>query len=140
MRSEAERVIKKLRSDRAAAQRFLRDPGAEWVAQGGPLPAGVSVAQFSQGVRGGPTYKDIEARANGQMSASWATPCTTTLVILFNAIGITGTVAAATIFTGGLAPAIAAIAGVSVSALRAILATFVQGSVVALAALICKGT
>ena len=131
-------ILQRLHSDRQAATNFVRNPASEWQALGGQLPAGVTPAQFSQRVRGGAFFKEVEATANGQMSAMAWSPCITGLVFFLNALGITGAVAA-TLASVGVDVAIAAFMGYEVSVVQATLATAGETTILGIATLLCHG-
>lgn len=140
---EAGTIITKLRTDRKAAARFVQDPAAEWQAQGGHFPAGVSASQFSRGIRQGKLFEDIKAVAEGKSHSNmgWS-PCTMAVMFLFDALGVTAAVAV-TLATGGanvgVLAALATTLGMEVTAIRAAILTVGHAPLAMIAAAICHG-
>lgn len=128
-------ILRKLQSNKQAAQQFVRDPAAEWQALGGQLPKGVTPARFSQNMRSSPLFKEIQAVANGQMSSSagWS-PCVTFMFGVFGALGITSAALAA-----ASAPAIAAILLADVTAVQTLIAAAGGVGLYQLAVHMCHG-
>ena len=129
-------IIQRLHGDKKHAANFVRDPAAEWQALGGQLPAGVTAAQFSQRMRGSPFFKEVQATANGKMSAMAWTPCITSVVVLFHLLGI-GVVGVVSAVSAPAEIAIAAFFGAEVTAIRAFLATSGETTVFLLATALC---